>query len=173
MTSFKINGRHKTIDKRELRAMLHAAAVVLEYHNLHPRKDRVTVVLKKDKTMGKCMNSQDAVGWAWTSNAKMALHDSRTHDQTFITVVHEMIHLCLEMPSGATEKCTSTLVNRLMPTIIEVYEALADGVMQRAAFIAHTKISYVPEGEDFYDSDQWKVPPIDTPSAHLRKGVKA
>ncbi len=65
-----------------------------------------------------------------------------------------MLHLYLRWDRG-TEKITSTLTGKLEPDIAAMANILVDGIQKRAAYFAHCKISYVPDGEDYYDQEQY------------------
>ncbi len=57
---FEIKGKADVVSKEEIRSILHATAMVLEYHNINSDvlQDKITVRIKKwnEKDFGYCKN---------------------------------------------------------------------------------------------------------------------
>jgi len=160
MVNFDIKGTCEFVSKEEVRAMLHAAATVLEYHKWTSEHPVVTVYLTNDKRrLGKAPKSKskdkDAWGRAnWRDGWVMVKRDL-DFDSTFTVVIHEVIHIYGKFDYDETECITSTLTDRLKPFIFDIYKTLIKDVYKRAAYIAHCKIAYKPEDEDHYNREQW------------------
>tara|TARA_Y100000310_G_C20548022_1_gene746591 strand:+ start:360 stop:1181 length:822 start_codon:yes stop_codon:yes gene_type:complete len=174
---FKINGKAKHLSKEEIRAILVACDSVLSYHNLHPAVDEITVSLSKLKHLpGRTKVGSKVAGRADWKAGKIRVVNRYKFQPMVTLILHEMIHVYCQFPDCTEEKCTSTLTNRLKETVGKVYEVLADNVYQRAAWIAHTKLSYqVGEGEDdFYDDSQYDKKDIKEVKKYRgRKGAQA
>jgi len=168
-----IKGRLSGLSKEELRAMVYATMTVCEFHNKRlAGGDDITVLIVKPHTLGKSkMNNENIVGIARTSKRIIEIADyTEDRNRLFTVVMHEVIHLYFNLDDDQTEYATCKLVNRLAPTIVELYGLLMDGLYQRAGYIAHCKISYYPEGKDRYDDCQWDVPePPVVPSLREQK----
>jgi hypothetical protein len=88
---------------------------------------------------------------------RISLHKGNSSEAMATAIVHEFIHaMCGDFGEGTDEKCTSTLTAKLKPEVKVLADQLLDGTYRRAAFIAHTKLSYRnAEGEeDYYDRAQ-------------------
>jgi hypothetical protein len=73
-----------------------------------------------------------------------------------VAIVHEFVHaMCGDFGDDTDEKCTSTLTAKLKPDIKVLADQLIEGTYRRAAYVAHTKLSYRTEGGDYYDSAQF------------------
>ena len=159
MVKFNITGKAKKARKEEIRAMLNATATVLEFHNkqlMHPGRPISVVFVDKKYLSGKTKTGSNVVGSARCKEQRIKIVSWMSFEQTFTALVHEMIHLYIRLDDDCIEKCTSTLTNRLKPDIAEIYDVLIDGVYERAAYLAHTKIAYIPDGFDYYDDDQYE-----------------
>lgn len=147
---FEIKGNIEGISKEEIRAIFHACDVVLQYHNVRPLLYTITVKLT-GRNLG-----ENIAGNADIKNCIIKIQNkNRTFSGFVRTALHEMIHLYFRFPDGIEEKLTSTLTARLKPDVVRIANILVENTYQRAAYIAHTKISYIPEGKDFYDNDQY------------------
>ena len=154
---FIIKGRPTKISMEEFRAMLYAASCVLEFHNKTTYENKYPIYVEiVDSIPGKTKTGGKIAGQADRKNRKIKLVGHYDLDDMFTHVIHEMIHIYIPMPEKYVEKSTSTLTNRLKPTISEIYDSLIEGIYERAAYIAHTKISYKPEGADYYDPEQYE-----------------
>ena len=152
---FNIKGKIDGISKEEIRAILHACDVVLQYHNLHPQVDTIRVILT-DEDLGYTKTGSKAVGQAFWKIGLIKISNKEKDFSNVVTIsIHEMIHLYLRFPNDYKEKLTSTLTGKLKPDVVRIINILVENTYQRAAYIAHTKISYIPEGTDFYDKDQY------------------
>ena len=167
MASFKIVGTPVKISKEELRAMLSAISIVLEFHNKTLIDDLGTIKVKlksRDKfgKAHKSKNKSKAWGTAWWKRREIHLIEDADFDQMMTLAIHEVIHLYIRLDDSHIEKGTDLLTNRLKPTVARIYEALIDNVYQRAGYIAHLKISYFPEGsKDEYDKSSWDKAEVD------------
>jgi hypothetical protein len=167
MVSFIIKGKHDFISREEIRAMLQATSCIIEYHRIKPISDKptVTVTITNDRNAFK----DDYIGYAWDNDGKILLASWRNFQETFTICIHEVIHLYFDFKIY-TEKLTSTLTCKLKPSIAKVYDVLIDNVYQRAGFIAHTKIAYLPKGrKDFYDDSQYKKVDVNNKGKQYRK----
>lgn len=156
---FRIKGRIWTekVSRQEVRAILAATASVLNYHGksvINPKKP-VTIHFT-DKDLGKTKTGSKAVAEASRKNQRIDIENSPKDFSSLATIlIHEMIHLFIKFDEAEREKLTSTLTAKLKPDIVRIANILVDGTQQRAAYLAHTKIAYKPESDDFYDDDQF------------------
>jgi len=157
MVRIDIKGKHNKLSKEEIRAMFQAAICILEFHKMRPKMNcpelQITIKILSEK--GKML--KEAGGKASRKNPVVYIRRNSTFQWTFGIAIHETIHIYNDFPANMEEKLTSTLTAKLKPTIAKIYNILIDGVYERAAYIAHTKISYKPEGEDFYDKAENKA----------------
>jgi len=150
---FVIEGKHKVLSKEELRAVIQAAATVLEFHGGALNADVMKVTIAPNGTLGKCrVGGRPVAGQAHISQGAFTMIDSQPLEEVTTLVIHEMIHLMMDPNS---EKATSTLTAKLKPTVTAIYNTLIDGVYKRAAYVAHTKIAYKHKGEDEYNNEQY------------------
>ena len=186
--NFIVKGKHDKISKEEIRAMFQATSCILEFHKQVPiayRRYRngdnglpeylkydnsilVKIISDKDY-FGKTKTGSKSIGHVFRYKGFIEIASWKSFNTTFAMCIHEVIHLYFDFPNDMCEKLTSTLTAKLKPTIAKVYEVLIDGVYQRAAFIAHTKIAYRPKGDDYYDNDQYKELDIKTVKKYRRK----
>lgn len=145
---FKLTGKSPRKCSREfVRAWLHASACVLAYHGkILPRRIDVRLV----------DHIEDDVSGRWNARERRILiQRTMTREGTATTILHEVIHAaCGNFGNDTDEKCCSTLTAKLKPEVQQLAQPLIDGTYRRAAYIAHTKLSYVVE-DDYYDDDQW------------------
>ena len=185
--NFIVKGKHDKISKEEIRAMFQATSCILEYHNQVPTvyeryknsvmdmpehlKDNSVLVkiISNKEHFGKTKTGSNAIGYAFCYKGFIEIASWKSFNTTFALCIHEVIHLYFDFPNDMCEKLTSTLTAKLKPAIAKIYEVLIDGVYQRAAFIAHTKIAYRPKGDDYYDNDQYKELDIKTVKKYRRK----
>jgi hypothetical protein len=173
MANVIVKGKHKTLAKEEIRAIIQASATVLEFHNksLYGGRNTITVELKHKSRMGKNhMTGGRNGGIAWWKQKLIWISNDMNFDKTLTVGLHEVIHLYYRIDEDHGEWATDTLTNRLKPWVIKIYENLIDGVYKRAGFMAHVKISYYPEGMDEYNDESWQVLPVNNVSGKkLRK----
>ena len=131
------------VSREQIRAHLCASIVVLAYHNRTPKLPLVVTLKMRMKDAG-----------LYHGNSRISLHATLNGEDMLTTIIHEVIHACIDFPKG-TEKCTSTLCGKIKEDVYQLSEILLQNTYQRAAYIAHTKIAYVPKADDFYDDDQW------------------
>jgi len=159
MATIKVKGSPNQISKEELRAMVSSASLVMEFHNhkLKDNKNTIKVHLKPGKKLkGKTKTGKDVIGRAYWKGRMIELPKDMGLQKTFTVSIHEVVHLYKRFPPDTSEKCTSTLVARLKPDVAQIYNSLVKDIYKRAAYIAHTKISYTADGEDHYDSEEHK-----------------
>ena len=159
---FNIKGKIEGISKEEIRAIFHACDVILQYHNVTSKYNTITVLLT-DEDLGKTEYVKDGFKVVSTVVGRACIREGIIKVSTevntftkFTTVsLHEMIHFYFEFPDECEEKLTSTLTGKLKPDVIRIANILVENTYKRAAYIAHTKISYKPKGNDFYDNEQY------------------
>lgn len=171
MVSFIIKGNPKYVSKEELRCILQAQATVMEFHKLIPKCDvknnAILVKIGDEKRLGTTKMGNQATGKAYSWG--IMLGDWLKFKSMFTVGCHEVIHEYTDFEPGTEEKLTSTLNAKLNPSVAEIYNSLIGGVYQRAAFIAHTKISYKPQGKDFYDDSEWDIVEVNEAGKKYRK----
>jgi hypothetical protein len=146
------------ISTQEIRAIIQATAVVCGYHN-HPIPVCMDLTLTETmKELGKNkITGGGNWGCAWPRSSRMSVWGGIPTKHGFTTtLIHEVLHLCA-WHEGGQERPTSTLTARLKPVVIQLAKTLARGTQQRAAWFAHTKISYRrKKSQDSYNGEQWK-----------------
>ena len=157
----KVKGTMDKISKEELRAILHASACILEYHNLNLNfnVNTITVHCVTREWLNQSSVKKNVRGKARWQERKIWISKDLDLQGVITTGLHEMIHIYLNFEYGTTEKCTSTLTARLKDDVARIYPILVENTYKRASYIAHTKISYPPNLEiekDYYDRDQNK-----------------
>jgi len=154
----KVKGTMDKISKEELRAILHASACILEYHNLNLNfnVNNITVYCKPRLYLNKAEKKKNIVGRARWQERKIWISKDLDLQGVITTGLHEMIHIYLRFEEASVEKCTSTLTARLKDDVARIYPILVENTYKRASYIAHTKISYKAKGKDHYDRDQHK-----------------
>lgn len=142
---FILVGRTYGVSREQLRSFLAAASLVLAYHQWAPEHTVVVRLRKRlpDDHMGMYCKGK--------CNDTIVLRSTLNPEEMLTTVLHEWIHACRRFPEGMQEKCTTTLCARIKKDIARIAQVLVDGTYQRAAFLAHTKMSYRPKGDDHYD----------------------
>jgi len=144
----KFIGRAKNISREEARAWVWASLTVLGYHNFCPIVPALTYHFKSK------LNDKDDCGLAYRAIGKAEIKNGMEDQETFTTILHETIHLCIEFPAGTVEACTTKLCAKIKRDVADIAFALVEGTYKRAAALAHCKISYPPKNgqEDYYDS---------------------
>lgn len=144
---FEYSGTPTTVSKEFVRAWLHATACVLAYHG-KPAPEGITVRF--------WFLLYGAADGTWEADTlTITLQRDLDSEAMATSIVHEMIHACLgDFGEGTDEKCTSTLTARLKPEIKVLADQLLEGTYRRAAYLAHTKLSYRSDAGDYYDSAQ-------------------
>lgn len=175
MVNFIINGKPEKISKEELRCILQAQATILEFHNKKPQfaldNNVYVLVTKSKKTLGKTKNGKQAIGRS--CRTRILLASWLDFGTMFTAACHEVIHYFNpDFPNHQTEKLTTTLNAKLNPSTAQIYNVLIEGIYRRAAFIAHTKLSYKPGGKDFYDQSEWSIVEVVNDGKKYRKFVK-
>ncbi|KAB2638535.1 MAG: hypothetical protein DVB25_07550 [Verrucomicrobia bacterium] len=169
-TRIKIIGTAKHVSKEQLRAFIHATAILLSYHNQdQPWKIIVELYPKLNEFMsihgeqvGDCVNypiTVNITGETRASTKKMKyavirLLRSLEPEVMLTTCVHEVIHAFMTFPPDTSEACTTRLCAKIKPDVNQIAKILLNNTYKRAAYIAHTKISYVAKDGDFYDAAQ-------------------
>jgi hypothetical protein len=136
-----IHGKADHVSKEQVRAFVLSSLIVLGYHNLIPTLPlKITFVRSLGKNIaGDCLDNN------------IRLRRSLDVEEMFTTILHEVIHSCRDFPEETKEKCTSTLNSKLKPDVAAIAKILLDGTYKRAAYLAHTKITYKTADKDFYD----------------------
>jgi len=149
----------ENVSSEFIRAWAWATRAVLGFHNMTEscfgQTVRVTD-LSEDGLVGLYEPYPNGRNTAITV-PRISLHKANDPEAMAMAIVHEFIHaMCGNFGEGTDEKCTSTLTAKLKPDIKVLADQLLDGTYKRAAYFAHTKLSYRnPEGEvDYYDSAQ-------------------
>ena len=147
-----IKGRHPTISLPFIRAWIMASYTVLSYHGR-------TFDLYGYKFKIEDLDYRSAWGTCSRSTKEIELSTKiTTPDRMGTVILHECIHATMKWEFGTNEKCTSTLVSKLKPTVAIIAQTLIDNTFKNAAYIAHTKagMSYpTKDGKDFYDKNQY------------------
>lgn len=172
MVNIVIRGRPEKVSKEELRSMFQAMICLQEFHNKKPQfvlDNTIYISVTKCKNrLGKCMDGSQAAGRCLKTGILVASWLSFEH--MFTCASHETIHYFNpDFPDGHREWLTSTLNNRLNPSAVEIYNALIEGVYERAAYFAHTKISYKRKKKDEYNKDEWNIVECSDAGARYRK----
>jgi len=178
LVKFIIKGKHNKLSREEIRALFHATATILEYHNKHLESKTVEVnIIPKEGFKGrKTKTGTNVVGTAKLHRDPplilMSNHQNFSNAATVI--IHEMIHLYFweEFGDEIEEKLTSTLTAKIKQDVIDMANVIVTNTYQRAAFIAHTKMSYRPDDEDFYDENQYHENHDDSHGEKYRKNKK-
>lgn len=160
-----IHGKAEHVSREQLRAYFHASLVVLGYHGMTPKIQPFTVRIKSYVDGHAGQYSHD--------DGQIELLASLDGEAMLTVVIHETIHACRDFGEGTDEKCVSTLTARLKATVGQIAQILLDGTYQRAAFVAHTKISYKAKDGDFYDRNQYRKVGVRGKYQRKRKAVLA
>jgi hypothetical protein len=136
----EVKGNAKHVSREQVRAFLYASFSVLAFHSRPPRM-ALAVRVKPLNVHGQYFRGMN----------RIELDADNSPEDMLTTCLHEMIHACLTFPEGTDEKCTSTLCARLKPDVAALAAILVKGTYKRAAYLAHTKLSYVARDGDRYD----------------------
>tara|TARA_R100000808_G_scaffold22080_1_gene47894 strand:+ start:551 stop:1120 length:570 start_codon:yes stop_codon:yes gene_type:complete len=162
--------------KEEIRAIVHAAAMLLNYHNkqlvsevLQVKEQlphiipiiKVYIVEKIGPAKSKTgLEVKEPAGVAMPHLAKIQILRkqnglSRLEQKAeFATILlHEILHLFTEWKRD--EWTISTLTAKLKPDVMKLAATLAANTYQRAAWFAHGKISYAKGKGDAYNNEQF------------------
>lgn len=133
---FKITGKPLRVSREFVRAWLHASYCVLSYHKQDPDCDCIKVEVKQRVYGG------NAGCWHGDTDT-IELDNSQDAEDMAATILHEMIHaMCGGFGADVEEACTSTLCARLKADVEHIASCLLEGTYKRAAYLAHTKLSY-------------------------------
>jgi len=149
----KITGKSKNVSKAQVRSFVCACYCVFMFHKMFP-KPGLKIVFKKGPLMG----DPACGGYYNTHENYMVVNDNLTIESTLSVITHEFIHSVKLFPIHTLEKCTSTLTGRIKEDISKIAQILVDGTYKRAAYLAHTSISYVAKGGDHYDFESQEKP---------------
>lgn len=171
MQPFRIvSGKALHVSREQVRAFLAASYAVLGFHNLHPRKT-VTVRFKKD--CGRTMVGTVATGGYHRKKNEIELLESISGpDDMLTTCLHEAIHSVIWFPAYTLEKCTSTLTARLKDDVAKLAQILLDNTYKRAAFLAHTRLSYRARRGDHYDDAQYREVGVREKYKRAKRGLQ-
>ncbi len=148
-----IKGTATKVSREFVRAWLHASLAVLSFHN-YPLTRPITVEIRSMEGDIAKVSGTPAIGRHFSDGT---IHLERTlgPEKMATTVLHELIHECVgDFGEHTHEKCTSTLTNRLKADVARLAQVLIEGTYRRAAYFAHTKLSYRATDGDHYDGDQ-------------------
>lgn len=150
--TFMIKGTSNPCSKVFVRAWFHASQCVLAFHGkLLP--ETITVRLLQHPIDD---DEDDTQGIWFPSVREIHLVRSLEPEPMATTILHEVIHAaCGDFGEGTDEKCCSTLTAKLKPDVALLAQPLIDRTFRRAAFLAHTRISYPTDDGDHYDPNQW------------------
>lgn len=140
-------GRPDACSFEFVRACLGATICILRFHNMKGPDDllvQFVPVVDGDRTLAGISRGRHIELARGLATELMAT-----------TIIHELIHEFANFGEGTDEKCTSTLTARLKPEIVKIAQVLVDGTYKRAAYLAHTKMTYRAAGDDHYDEAQW------------------
>ena len=167
----KITGRPTAVSLEFVRAWLHASLCVLAFHK---RPVNETGLRVRILDLSKRVNRVTGGGVGGTACRAVSgetvvgtieLERTSKPDSMASIILHEVIHIaCGDLGDHDNEHLCSTLTAKLKPEVAPLAQALLDGTYRRAAYLAHSKLSYkLPEGEgDRYNRAQWvKVRPQD------------
>jgi len=146
---FVLTGKPLEVSREFVRAWLWASACVLSFHNKNETWGALKVELIPPT------ETRDFEWGLWIEDTRtMRLRDDMDAELMATTILHEMIHaLCGYFGDNTNEKCTSTLTAKLKPDVAKLAQVLVDGTYRRAAYIAHTKLSYKVD-HDHYDQSE-------------------
>ena len=154
---FTLSGKPSKVSREFVRAWLHASRTILEYHK-RPLGGPIRVRLVSKSRMSKVQvgdqAGEKAAGTWSVSKRTMKLRRGQGRESMATVILHEMVHACCGDFGESNEHCTSTLTAKLKPAVAALAQVLLDGTYQRAAFLAHTKLSYQVD-EDRYNDDQF------------------
>ena len=149
----KINGKPTNVSKEYVRSWVSASACVLAHHGYIVDLDTLLVRLL-DSVVS---DGGAAAGASYLHHNTIEVNKHLDAASMSTVVLHEIIHRATApdgFGEGTDEKCTSTLNARLHDDVAKIAKVLIDGTYKRAAYFAHTKISYRTD-EDHYDSAEW------------------
>jgi hypothetical protein len=168
MTLFTLKGKPTVVSREQVRSFLWGSLTVLGYHGWFPESIPLDVRFSRD--LG--LDGGVSVAGLWISRERrVLLRSDLDHETMLMAVLHEVIHACRSFPTGTDEKCVSTLVARIKPDVAVLAHTLLAGTYRRAAFLAHTQLSYVAKGDDFYDEDQHNKVGV-VPRYNRRRGAR-
>ena len=149
----------------EIRSMFHAVVAVLEYHNLKFTTSEIEVSIVE--SIGVNSEGSKIAGQADQLNNNIELVIQDDWQDTLTIVLHEMLHLA----GYQKEKVTSTLTAKLKTDVAKIAKILLENTYQRAAFKAHAKISYRPQGADHYDDSQFNEVDVNWEEKYRKKNI--
>lgn len=151
MTQFTITGKPTQCSREYVRAWLQASACVLAYHSKH-LPDGLAIQFRDEHELADA--GMPYIGrWDGDGNRVLLLRTLEPEDMA-TTILHELVHAaCGYFGEETDEKCCSTLTARLKAEVKKLAEPLLEGTYKRAAYLAHTKLSYTVD-EDRYDTDE-------------------
>ena len=170
MVAVKLKGKHQEASTEEIRGMVQAVASILEMGKLSLRSggNQILVEFVKREALGiNHLTGGKNGGLAYPTLGKMKIMQDANTENLFTIIIHEAIHLYLNL----TEQATSTLTARLKPDIVAIYGVLVANVYQRAAYLAHCRkgMAYFPKGADKYNDQQWQKEGVEALGKKHRK----
>jgi hypothetical protein len=157
MITFEKLGDAEHVTPEFIRAWCWATRAVLGFHNMTQACFGMEVLVTTLERPVAGLMTRYPHGRDTAITAPLISLDKRCRAEGMATViVHEFIHaMCGDFGEGTDEKCASTLTAKLKPEVQVLADQLLEGTYRRAAFIAHTKMSYKATGEDHYDDSQY------------------
>ena len=154
----KIKGKAKKVSREFIRSWASAAACVLNHHGYYIDLSTLSIkVCDLSKEQVKLTGETGAAGQAAPALNRIHLEKRNSKQEMARSILHEMIHIgawgnniAAGFGENTDEKCTSTLNARLQPQVAKLAQILINGTYERAAYFAHTKLSYRTD-KDHYD----------------------
>lgn len=151
-----IKGKSKSISMEEFKSLIYATDCILRSHNFDAKD--LTIYLRKkikgyeDTCIGTARNISEGI-------AEITIRYDLDYNKMITTIIHEMIHIYVfsRKDISGEEKITSTLTSKIKKDVQSIANILVKNKYQRAAYIAHCKISYKPKQKesDYYDQSQF------------------
>ena len=157
MITFEKLGDAEHVTPEFIRAWSWATRAVLGFHNMTQACFGMEVLVTELEEGVAGRSTRYPNGTEVVIEAPLiSLDKDNSAEQMATVIVHEFIHaMCGDFGEGTNEKCTSTLTAKLKPEVQVLANQLLEGTYRRAAFIAHTKMSYKATDGDHYDESQF------------------
>jgi len=154
---FTLVGKPTRVSREFVRAWVQASLAVLGFHNRHPEGPFTVFLVPASELPNLSVSGREheraAACWS-KSNQAISVNRDSSPEGMATYILHEVIHSCTGEDFGESdEHCCSTLTARLKPDVAKLARVLLEGTYKRAAFFAHTKLSY-RVSEDHYNPEQ-------------------
>jgi len=176
----KISGTATYVDRRFIRAWLHASICLLHYHNCPYPIDIETLTIKI-LDMSDWVNKVNGKGVGGTANwatNTIQLSKNQKAEAMANIILHECIHLGFrDFGKGTLEWTTRTLETKLKPIVQQMAQPMIDSSQKVSAYVAHTKpgMAYRNDNEkdNYNEKNAWeKVGAKDKYGAKKRKKLR-